>query len=234
MSIKQLIVFGATAYPEISELISDINQNGPKFEVIGILDDNEALHNKEVEGVAIKGPLHNAAKFSTDISFVLGIGSYKTRIQRYHILHRLKLPEQRFASLIHPAAKIYRSSKIGYGSIIHTGTVVFNNTNIDSFALIVANSIIGARNIIGKGAIITSHVATTTNVKIGSFSFIGTNSSIAEYVEIGPGAMIGMGSVVNKDIPPGAIAFGNPIRFIDKTNVPAEITEQWNYFKAQF
>jgi acetyltransferase-like isoleucine patch superfamily enzyme len=39
---------------------------------------------------------------------------------------------------------------------------------------------------------------------------IGVNSTVLPYVTIGAGAIIGAGSVVTKDIPAGAVAYGNP------------------------
>ena len=41
---------------------------------------------------------------------------------------------------------------------------------------------------------------------------IGANATILPGLTIGEGAMVGAGSVVTKDVPPGAIVFGNPAR----------------------
>ena len=50
--------------------------------------------------------------------------------------------------------------------------------------------------------------------------WVGANVSILPGVTIGDGAVIGAGSVVNKDIPAGVLAAGNPCRVI------REITEK--------
>lgn len=49
---------------------------------------------------------------------------------------------------------------------------------------------------------------------IGNDVFIGMNVTVLDGVTIGDGAVIGAGSVVSKDIPPYAIAFGNPIKIV--------------------
>ena len=51
-------------------------------------------------------------------------------------------------------------------------------------------------------------------IKIGNDVFIGMNTIVLDGVEIGDGAVIGAGAVVTKDIPPYAIAVGNPIKVI--------------------
>jgi acetyltransferase-like isoleucine patch superfamily enzyme len=40
-------------------------------------------------------------------------------------------------------------------------------------------------------------------------------------ITIGEGALIGAGSVVTKDVPPGAVVAGNPARVLKKRGAPA-------------
>src|SRR5690242_4016986 len=53
---------------------------------------------------------------------------------------------------------------------------------------------------------------------------IGSNATILCGVEIGEGATVGAGSVVTKDVPPGAVVAGNPARVLQQpgeASVPA-------------
>lgn len=226
--LTKLVILGASAYSEICEIIYDINKVKKTYEVIYLLDDNEKLHNTKIEGVEVKGPLILADKFPDYIRFVFGIGSYKTRLIRNEILKKLKIPTNRFETLIHPTAKVYSSAKISNGVIIHAGSVIYNNSRIGPFVVIVANTIIGANNIIGKGALITSLVSTTSGVRIGSFCFIGTGSVIGENVEIGPGSLISMGTFIHKNIKSGSLALGNPYRVIHREIISDEIINEWD------
>jgi len=47
---------------------------------------------------------------------------------------------------------------------------------------------------------------------------IGINSTILPGVTIGEGAVIGAGSIVTKDIPPYAVAYGVPARIYKKVD----------------
>jgi acetyltransferase-like isoleucine patch superfamily enzyme len=52
------------------------------------------------------------------------------------------------------------------------------------------------------------------SVAIGRNVWIGRNCMILKGVTIGEGAIVGAGSVVRSDIPPFAIAIGNPARVV--------------------
>lgn len=72
---------------------------------------------------------------------------------------------------------------------------------------------------------------------IGNDVFIGMNVSVLDGVTIGDGAVIGAGAVVSKDIPPYAIAVGNPIQII-KYRFTAEqisklLTIKWWDFEGE-
>jgi len=55
---------------------------------------------------------------------------------------------------------------------------------------------------------------TKGEVAIGDNVWIGSNSCIMPGVTIGRGAIIGANAVVTKDVPPYALAAGNPARVI--------------------
>ena len=53
-------------------------------------------------------------------------------------------------------------------------------------------------------------------IKIGNNVWIGANVTILPGVTIGDNTVIGAGSVVNRDIPSGVVAVGNPCRVIKR------------------
>ena len=53
-------------------------------------------------------------------------------------------------------------------------------------------------------------------IVIGDYAWIATNAIILPGVTIGEGAVVGAGAVVSKDVPPYAIAFGNPAELSPK------------------
>ena len=53
-------------------------------------------------------------------------------------------------------------------------------------------------------------------VQIGDQVWVGMHATVLKGVRIGGGAVIGAGSVVTREVPPGAVAAGNPARLIVK------------------
>jgi acetyltransferase-like isoleucine patch superfamily enzyme len=50
--------------------------------------------------------------------------------------------------------------------------------------------------------------------------FIGVNTVVMRNVTIGSHSIIGAGSVVNKDIPSGVVAAGNPVKILKQLDKP--------------
>ena len=67
---------------------------------------------------------------------------------------------------------------------------------------------------IGPHTAISVHVCLGGHVKVGKWCYIAPQTVVKPYVKIGDFSMIGMGSVVDKDIPSGVIAYGSPCKVV--------------------
>ena len=68
-------------------------------------------------------------------------------------------------------------------------------------------------------------------IRIGNHVWIGANVSVLPGVTIGDNTIIGAGSVVNRDIPSGVVAAGNPCRVI--RNITEEDKHKYPVFSSQ-
>jgi acetyltransferase-like isoleucine patch superfamily enzyme len=78
------------------------------------------------------------------------------------------------------------------------------------------------------------HEFDTKPTTIGHDVWIGANTVVMSGLTIGTGSCIGAGSVVTRDVPPYAIAYGNPARvrrYRFKPTIIKELIESewWNY-----
>ncbi len=78
---------------------------------------------------------------------------------------------------------------------------------------------VGVNSIIGYNTTILAHEYLIDeyrigDVIIGDHVLIGANTTILPGVEIGDGAIVSAATLVNRDIPPGVFAGGNPVKII--------------------
>lgn len=78
---------------------------------------------------------------------------------------------------------------------------------------------VGSNSIIGYNTTILAHEYLIKEyrigeVKIGDEVLIGANSTILPGVTIGDGATVSAGTLVHKNVPPGAFVGGNPMKLI--------------------
>ena len=83
---------------------------------------------------------------------------------------------------------------------------------------------IGPEAMLASGGHATSDLTPTSSpITIGQGVFIGARAMILEGVTIGDHAMIGAGAIVTRDVPPLAIAAGNPAKVIAYRDAPERV-----------
>lgn len=111
---------------------------------------------------------------------------------------------------------IWSNSVVDYGCVIgnrvkiHTGVYVAQFTVIEDDAFLAPGVVI--TNDIHPGC--PESKRCMRGPTIGRGAQIGGNVTLLPYVHIGEFALIGAGSVVTKDIPARAVAYGNPARVV--------------------
>jgi sugar O-acyltransferase (sialic acid O-acetyltransferase NeuD family) len=214
---KKLILYGASNFgDEIVQLFRDINKSSlnPIWEIVGFLDDNDAIVGKMRNGIPVLGS--KSWLDNNDISeyfFVCCIGNPKIKS---NIVSYLKSKEAKFATGIHPSVIISETSVVGEGTVITAGNIITTNIEIGNHIIINLACTIGHYTIIGDYSTINPGVNISGDVVIEEGVILGTNATIIEKKKIGGYSIVGAGSVVNKDIPSYVTAVGVPAKIIKK------------------
>ncbi|HOI95080.1 MAG TPA: acyltransferase [Syntrophobacter fumaroxidans] len=109
-------------------------------------------------------------------------------------------------------ARIGRNCKISSHSFICEGVTIEDDVFIGHGVTFVNDTYPRATNSNGGLQTESDWKVESTLVKRGAS--IGSGATILANVTIGENAIVGAGSVVTRDVPPGAITAGNPSRFL--------------------
>jgi sugar O-acyltransferase (sialic acid O-acetyltransferase NeuD family) len=124
----------------------------------------------------------------------------------------------RFATLIHPGARVSSRSEIGEGSIVNPGVQVASHSRIGAHTLVNRGALIGHDTEIGSGVTIGPGANIAGRCRIGAGSYIGMGSIVTDRISIGEGAVVAAGSVVTRDVPDRVMVAGMPAVIV-KTDV---------------
>ena len=116
--------------------------------------------------------------------------------------------------------EIQKNAKIGKNCKISSHTFICEGVQIDDEVFVGHNvSFINDKfpqAVNPDGSLQTDADWKVIPTRVGKRASIGTSATILCGVTIGEGALVGAGSVVTKDVPPGATVIGNPARVVKK------------------
>ncbi len=116
---------------------------------------------------------------------------------------------------LRPGTKLGAGSKIG--NFVETKAAVLGKGAKANHLTYIGDASVGENANVGAGTITCNYDGFEKHrTEIGNRAFIGTNSSLVAPVKIGEGAYIAAGSVIVKDVPADALAFGRGKQVVKK------------------
>ena len=121
-----------------------------------------------------------------------------------------------------PGAHVGTDCNIGDHAFVETGAVVGNRVTVKNAVLIWDRVVIEDDVFLGPGVTFTNDLRPRrsrprghdelVSTVVGRGVTIGANATIVCGVRVGAHAFVGAGAVVTRDVPPHALALGNPAR----------------------
>jgi sugar O-acyltransferase (sialic acid O-acetyltransferase NeuD family) len=180
----------------------DVIEQAGKFQIAGIVDLPEKLHQK-VLGYEIIATDDELPQLINEYeNFLITLGQIKSPGKRTRLFEKVKELGGKLTGTISPLAYVSKHAEIG------DGTIIMHHALINAGAKIGSNCIINTKALIEHDAIIEDHCHIATGavvnggVKIGTGTFFGSNAMSREYIEIGERCIIGGGGVVLQKLPP--------------------------------
>jgi sugar O-acyltransferase (sialic acid O-acetyltransferase NeuD family) len=141
----------------------------------------------------------------------LGIGDNAQRSRCRGRLDATLLPP-----VVHPAAIVSPSARIGPGAVVMPNVVVNAGAQIGAGAILNTACVIEHDCVIGEDAHVSPGAILAGAVKVGAGAWVGAGATVIPGVSIGEWAVIGAGAVVIRDVPAGVTVVGNPARTIPR------------------
>jgi sugar O-acyltransferase (sialic acid O-acetyltransferase NeuD family) len=212
VSARPLLLVGAGGFArETLELVRAAVQHGAEWDVIGLLDDDATRTGEVVHGVPILGP-SQAVHDHPGASVVACVASPTDPFRRLGLVERLGLPEERYATLIHPAAVVPESATIGPGCVLHAATVLTADVHLGAHVAVMPAVVLTHDDRIEDGVTFGAGVRLAGSVTVERGAYIGSGALVREGLVVGAGAVLGMGAVLTASVPAGETWAGVPAR----------------------
>lgn len=200
MSDADVVVLGAGGHAKV--VVSTLRAAG--YRVTGLFDDDSAKWGTKVAGVGVLGPLMDAVGQG-----VIGIGQ---NCMRRRIAESSR--HMVWVTVVHPSAYVDPTARLGAGTVIFAGAVVQPDIVIGNHAIVNTGATVDHDCDIGDFV----HVAPGCHLAGGVIAeegvFAGLGSAVIPGIRLGAWSTLGAGSVVTRDVLPGATVVGVPARVL--------------------
>lgn len=214
--MKKLVILGGSG---IGMIAASIAHDLGYYDVIGFLNDYfEKGHPigkyKKIPVIGKTQDLESILKNSNVDVFIAYVGLQNEK-KTFEAIQSLNIPEDRFATLIHPTAIIPKDlCSIGNGVLMAPLSQLSPDTTINDNCILLPNSFVGHDSTLERFAHIATNSVIGANVRVGRAVHVGSNATIREKVVIGDFSLIGAGAVVLNDVPENSIVVGNPAKIL--------------------
>lgn len=214
--MKKLIILGGRG---IGMIAASVANDLGTYQILGFLNDMVSIGEKvgKYSGYKVIGKSDDAKNYldDEDVFFFIGYVGMKNEKEIFDKITSLKIPRERYATLIHPTAIIPKGfCSIGNGVLMAPLSQLSPDTTIEDNCILLPNSFLGHDSTMKRFSHITANSVIGGNVIVGKGAHVGTNATVREDVTIGDFALVGSGSVVLNNVPENAIVIGNPARIL--------------------
>jgi sugar O-acyltransferase (sialic acid O-acetyltransferase NeuD family) len=217
----ELLLVGSGGFArETAEAVRALNAVRPTWDLKGFLDDDPSREGEIVGGLPVLGP-SDLVYERPDARIVICTGRPDNYVSRRMIAERLGLEHERYATIVHPAATVGTTCRIGGGSVLLANVDLTADVEVGRHVAVMPQVVLTHDVRVEDYATLGSGVRVGGAARIAENAYIGSGACVRERLTIGERAMIGMGAMVTRDVPPERLWYGAPARDVDRAPIPA-------------
>ena len=206
MPIEQFYLVGAGGHGLV--VLDALQSSGMQAEIC-VVDESPDRIGRSALGLTVRR--FDAATHLAGQPFHVAIGSNDVRARMFEVL---KAGGAVPSTIIHPAATIAKSARIGDGTFVAAGAIIAPAASVGEGVIVNHGVVVDHECDVGNYCHIAPGATLAGNVRLGSRVFIGAGANILPGITIGDSATIGAGAVVTLDVPSGTTYVGVPARKI--------------------
>lgn len=222
-ALRELLLVGAGGFArEAAEAVRAVNSQAPTWDLLGFLDDDPGKQGTTIGGLRVLDAI-DAVHDYPDAQVILCPGRPDNYVIRRILSDRLDLDEDRYATVVHPAASVGDTCSVGAGSVLLAHVDLTADVVVGRHVLIMPQVVVTHDVRVDHWATLTSGVRLGGGCHIAQGAYIGSGACLREGINVGEWAMIGMGALVTHDVPAHRLWFGVPARDMSRAPLPPQL-----------
>ena len=203
----RLLILGAGTFAmDVADLISDLS---------GYVVDGFVVSVPPYESGAtlLDRPIYWIDDLNRFAETHLAIGAIVST-KRWPFIQRAEELGMRFATIVHPTARVSRMARLGDGTLVSAGVLVTTHSVVGRHVILNRGAIIGHHVQIGDGATISPGANLAGAVTVGQRAWVGLSAVVLEKRTVGAHSVVGAGAVVTQDVPDRVMVVGVPAKIV--------------------
>jgi sugar O-acyltransferase (sialic acid O-acetyltransferase NeuD family) len=223
-----LVIVGAGGFArETADAMRAVHWADREYDLVGFLDDDPRTHGRDIGGTPVLGPVE-AVHDDPEVAVLVCVGRPDAYTARRDLVARLGLPDDRYATVVHPAASVGSTCRLGPGSVVLAQVTLTADVVVGRHVAIMPQVVLTHDVRIDDYATLASGVRLGGGANVGTGAYVASGVGVREGRRIGSWALVGMDSTVTRDVPDERVWFGSPARDVRRAPLPwpaAEILE---------
>lgn len=218
--MTSLLLIGSGGFArETAEAVRAANDAGATWNLLGFLDDDPARHGTTVVGLPVLGSIEEVQDYP-DVKCVLCTGRADNYVSRRRIAERIQLDDERYATVIHPAANVGSTCSVGAGSVLLAHVALTADVVVGRHVAVMPQVVLTHDSRVEDWATLGSGVRVGGGCRIAQGAYVGAAAVLREGLTVGERAMVGMGAVVTHDVPAERLWYGAPAKDMGRAPLP--------------
>lgn len=178
----------------------------PDAQVLGFLDEDVALHGREVGDLPVLGDYAWLLDHQ-DVEVVAALGK---PAHRARLIAHLDAIGTRMVTVVHPTATVGPRVDLEDGVIVCPGALLTCDIRVGRATIVNYGAMLGHDGVLGDAVFVAPGAHLAGDVQVADQADVGIGASVIQGVRIGARAVIGAGAVVIRDVAPDATVVGVP------------------------